>query len=207
MRIKILLAVALIGFSALGISTVVHRDNKLKFQQVELQSKQAEIKQLQLDYQVLDKKQTEVEKKNDTSQEELNKLKQEKEELLKRQEELEQQLSVKKQQQTIAQSKIDSRASVTATASASTVNCGDNQYKQYIYQKESGCHTCKINGGAVDCWYTGNRAFGIGQATDGKVLHCGGDFACQDAWFSNYAVSRYGSWEGAYNFWIQNHWW
>lgn len=78
-------------------------------------------------------------------------------------------------------------------------NCGDNMYKQYIYQKESGCRTNAVN--SIGCR-------GIGQACPGSKLPCSNsDFACQDAWFSNYAIQRYGSWEAAYNFWLRNHWW
>ena len=78
-------------------------------------------------------------------------------------------------------------------------NCGDNVYKQYIYQHESGCRTDAVN--SIGC-------FGIGQNCSGDVRNsCGVDFSCQDAWFSNYAISRYGSWEAAYNFWLSNRWW
>lgn len=78
-------------------------------------------------------------------------------------------------------------------------NCGDNQYKQFIYQHESGCNTAAVN--SIGCK-------GIGQACPGsKIAHCGNDFACQDKWFSNYAIQRYGSWAAAYNFWVANNWW
>lgn len=78
-------------------------------------------------------------------------------------------------------------------------NCGDNPYKQFIYQHESGCRTNAIN--PLGC-------AGIGQACPGSKLPCSlADFACQDAYFTNYAVSRYGSWEGAYNAWLRQGWW
>ncbi|CAB4182770.1 hypothetical protein UFOVP1439_41 [uncultured Caudovirales phage] len=83
----------------------------------------------------------------------------------------------------------------------SVVNCGDNVYKQYIYQHESGCRTDAVN--SIGCT-------GIGQACPGsKIRNVCPDlnFACQDAWFSNYAIQRYGSWAGAYQFWVNNHWW
>lgn len=84
-------------------------------------------------------------------------------------------------------------------AQGSTGNCGDNQYKQFIYQKESGCNTGARNAGGC---------FGIGQACPGsKIAHCGTDFACQDAWFSGYAQSRYGGWANAYNAWRAQGWW
>lgn len=79
-------------------------------------------------------------------------------------------------------------------------NCGDNVYKQYIYQKESGCRTNAINASSGAC--------GIGQALPCSKLPCSlSDWACQDRWFSNYAIQRYGSWEAAYNFWRANSWW
>jgi hypothetical protein len=65
--------------------------------------------------------------------------------------------------------------------------------------KESGCRTNAIN--PIGC-------YGIGQSCPrDKIAHCGDDFTCQDEWFSNYAVQRYGSWKGAYEFWLANHWW
>lgn len=83
--------------------------------------------------------------------------------------------------------------------------CGDNQYAAYIYGKESGgavpgmCNTTATNAGGC---------FGIGQACPGsKVAHCGADYACQNAWFTNYAIGRYGSWAAAYNFHKANNWW
>jgi len=92
-------------------------------------------------------------------------------------------------------------AEIPKPSVVSQVNCGDNVYKQYIYQHESGCRTDAVN--SIGCT-------GIGQACPGsKIRNACPDlnFACQDAWFSNYAVQRYGSWERAYNFWVQNRWW
>lgn len=78
--------------------------------------------------------------------------------------------------------------------------CGDNFYANYIYMHESGCRTHNPNGLGCD---------GIGQACPAsKVIGpCGYDYACQNAWFTNYAIGRYGSWAGAYQFWVANHWW
>lgn len=86
----------------------------------------------------------------------------------------------------------------TPTTAVGTINCGDNPYKQYIYQHESGCNTAARN--SIGC-------YGIGQSCPAtKIAQCGTDFACQDAWFSNYA-NKYGGWAGAYQFWLRNHWW
>jgi len=89
---------------------------------------------------------------------------------------------------------------VAQTAPSPVVSgCGDNSYAAYIYSKESGCRTTARN--ASGC-------YGIGQACPGsKVAHCGADYACQNAWFTDYAMRRYGSWANAYNFHKANGWW
>lgn len=74
----------------------------------------------------------------------------------------------------------------------------DNQYKAFIYQKESGNNPAAVN--SIGCR-------GLGQACPGSKLPCGNDYACQDAYFTNYAIGRYGSWAGAYNFWVTHSWW
>jgi len=85
-----------------------------------------------------------------------------------------------------------------ATPSPGIGGCGDNVYKQFIYQHESGCDVNAVN-------YLGCR--GIGQACPGSKLPCGADFACQDAYFTEYANERYGGWEQAYNAWVAQGWW
>lgn len=78
-------------------------------------------------------------------------------------------------------------------------NCGDNPYKQFIYQHESGCRTDAVN--SIGC-------AGLGQACPGSKLPCSlSDWVCQDNYFSNYAIQRYGSWANAYNFWQSHRWW
>lgn len=98
----------------------------------------------------------------------------------------------------------------TASASVSSggglrSGCGDNQYAAYIYGQESGgrvtgmCNTTAMNAGGC---------FGIGQACPGSnVAHCGSDYACQNEWFTGYALGRYGSWAAAYDFHRSNNWW
>jgi len=76
--------------------------------------------------------------------------------------------------------------------------CGDNEYAHFIYMKESGCRTTAVN--SIGCR-------GIGQACPGSKLPCGDDYACQNAWFTTYALERYGSWANAHAFWLQHSWW
>lgn len=85
-----------------------------------------------------------------------------------------------------------------------------NDYKMFIYMHESGNVPCKINGGAINCGYIGSLACGLGQALPCAKLTAVcplSDYNCQDAWFTNYAYSRYGGWEQSYNFWLQHRWW
>ena len=78
------------------------------------------------------------------------------------------------------------------------------EFKAKIYQHESGNEPCKINGGAIDCEYDGDRACGIGQALPCQkltaVCHLS-DYACQDKWFTGYMLERYGSWAKAWEYW------
>lgn len=86
----------------------------------------------------------------------------------------------------------------TQVTDPSITNCGDNIYKQFIYKHESGCNTGSVNAGGCR---------GLGQACPGSKLPCGNDFACQDAYFSQYAQSRYGGWPQAYQAWLAQGWW
>lgn len=96
---------------------------------------------------------------------------------------------------------------VATTAAATTPvgqtysGCGDNFYANYIYMHESGCSTYNPNPSSGAC--------GLGQAEPCSKLEsaCPGmDYACENAWFTSYA-NKYGGWAGAYDFWVNNHWW
>lgn len=75
-----------------------------------------------------------------------------------------------------------------------------NAYKAFIYDHESGNNPAAINPQSGAC--------GLGQALPCSKLPCSlSDYPCQDAWFSSYAVTTYGSWAGAYDFWLAHSWW
>jgi len=79
------------------------------------------------------------------------------------------------------------------------IGCGSDPMMAKIYQLESGCNTGAYN-------YLGCR--GLGQACPGSKLPCSdSDWTCQDNWFRNYAVERYGSIYNAYIFRINHNWW
>ena len=72
--------------------------------------------------------------------------------------------------------------------------------KAFIYMKESGNNPGAINRSSGAC--------GLGQALPCSKMGCSlSDYACQDAWFTNYMRSRYGTWANAKAFWLAHHWW
>lgn len=91
------------------------------------------------------------------------------------------------------------KAAPAAPPQATAPQVTGNYAKDYIYAHESGNNPSATN--SLGC-------YGLGQDCNGVVRsQCGADWACQDEYFSGYAMRRYGSWEAAYNFWVNNHWW
>ena len=85
------------------------------------------------------------------------------------------------------------------TTARSSYPVSSNAAKAFIYARESGNNPNATNP---------NGCYGLGQDCNGVVRSmCGADYACQDAYFTRYAMSRYGSWAGAYAFWQSHHWW
>lgn len=84
-------------------------------------------------------------------------------------------------------------------ATAMTAPLPDDAAKAFIYSHESGNNPSATNP---------HGCYGLGQDCNGRVRAlCGADYACQDAYFNNYASSRYGSWSGAEAFWQTHGWW
>lgn len=116
------------------------------------------------------------------------------EELNKKLEETQKQLEAKRASKTVY-----AASAPAPVITGGTTNCGTDPYMAQIYMRESGCRTNALN--SIGC-------FGIGQSCPAsKIAHCGTDFACQDAWFKSYAISRYGSYAGAWSAWQSKHWW
>jgi hypothetical protein len=84
-------------------------------------------------------------------------------------------------------------------------------YKAQIYNLESGNDPCAVYPGIHgDCGYTGSLACGLGGADPCTKLtvDCSlSDYACEDNFFTQYMLDRYGSWEAAYAFHIANGYW
>lgn len=73
-------------------------------------------------------------------------------------------------------------------------------YVDYVVSRESGWNPNATNKSSGAC--------GLVQALPcSKVPGNGYDPVDNLRWANGYATGRYGSWSGAYNFWINNHWW
>ncbi|WP_337003131.1 MULTISPECIES: transglycosylase SLT domain-containing protein [unclassified Microbacterium] len=76
----------------------------------------------------------------------------------------------------------------------------DWQFVNYIVSRESGWNPNATNRSSGAC--------GLVQALPcSKVPGNGYNPVDNLRWGTGYATGRYGSWEGAYNFWTKNHWW
>jgi hypothetical protein len=81
---------------------------------------------------------------------------------------------------------------------------GDYTYVNYIVMKESGWRPFAQE--------PNTHAYGLCQSLPAsKMASMGADFmtnpVTQLKWCNQYAVSRYGSWAGAYSAWLRQHWW
>ncbi|PKI93297.1 hypothetical protein CW368_00545 [Actinomycetales bacterium SN12] len=84
--------------------------------------------------------------------------------------------------------------------SAAGIASSDWPYVDYIVSKESGWNPNATNKSSGAC--------GLVQALPcSKVPGNGYNPVDNLRWGNGYAVGRYGSWAGAYNFWSRNHWW
>ena len=95
------------------------------------------------------------------------------------------------------------KASIMAAAG---IRSSDYGYVDYIISHEGGW------GGATKYNHSGSGAYGLCQALPGsKMASAGSDWqtnpVTQLKWCSGYATGRYGSWAGAYNYWIAHHYW
>lgn len=85
---------------------------------------------------------------------------------------------------------------------AAGISPGDYAYVDYIFSRES-----RWNAAAV----SPNGYYGLGQTSLARLSaacpNWQSDPVCQTRLFTSYATGRYGSWEGAYNFWLSRHWW
>lgn len=193
----------LLGFSMIAIRHIDHLNDGIEIKKIELKDNSAKLKLLNSKYDHLN---TELNKKDADKA----KLEKQLQDLQKEREKLQADLQAKldaKQRDIAAKAQ---SAATAAVAGQKVYAASGVSAKDFIYSHESGNSPCKINGGAIDCAYQGERACGIGQALPCSKLRavCSlADYACQDQFFTSYMQSRYGSWENAQAFWLANRWW
>ncbi len=206
-RITIVFGALLVGiFGIIGYQDAVRTWH-------DLQERETTIETLNIEYEQLNDELDTTKETQEQSQEEVEKLKQEKTDLELKREELEKELQAKKAEESrlaIASQNVINKATNTAVTSAASgpmTGCGDNQYAAFIYGVESGG---RVTGNCNPAAVNPNGCLGIGQACPGSKLTavCPNlDYACQNEFFTAYAVSRYGSWAGAYTAWHNQGWW
>ena len=191
--LKPFVAVLVVAFAALAIHSVTTTNNRLELRQVELKSSTTQLKTLQVKYDHLNEQLNKALQDGQTTDQQLKQLQDEKQQLEKEKADLEQQVSLKKAQQ----QKSVASVGVSATAYAAT---DPNTDKLYIYMRESGNNPGAINASSGAC--------GLGQALPCSKMPCSlTDYACQDNYFTGYALARYGSWSAARAFWDAHNWW
>jgi hypothetical protein len=103
------------------------------------------------------------------------------------------------EQEKLASKVIEPSKPKTAPSVPKQATGSEAEAKMFIYMKESGNRPEARNAGGCR---------GLGQACPGSKLPCSdSDYACQDAWFTNYCISRYGTWVNAKAFWLSHSWW
>jgi hypothetical protein len=88
---------------------------------------------------------------------------------------------------------------------AAGIAAADYGFVEYIVSHESGWQVSVSN-------YSGSGAYGLGQALPAsKMAPYGADYltnpVTQLRWAQAYAVNRYGSWQGAYEYWTAHSVW
>ena len=94
-------------------------------------------------------------------------------------------------------------ASSDSLMAAAGISASDYYYVSFIVSHEGGW------GGVETYNAAGSGAYGLCQALPGsKMASAGADWATnpvtQLEWCNSYALSRYGSWYGAYEYWLAN---
>ena len=188
-----LVVVILLTVGLIGLRHIDKLNDGIKLKEIEIQDNSVKLK-------LLDKKYDELNKDLEKTGADKQKLEQDLQNLQEERLRLEKALQAKvrqKEADRLAQAQKAVKQAVS-TPKAYASSC--DSAKACIYQKESGNNPGAINKSSGAC--------GLGQAWPCGKMKCSlSDYACQDAFFTNYAVTRYGSWEQAWAFWQNHRWW
>lgn len=214
--IKVVISILIVVAVAVGINNIVNTNKELD---LNLQESSTKLEELNSKHIKINQELEKSKKTNELTQEQKNKLEEEKKILEQQKTELEQQLQAKREaKQKVASMSITSGKSTSATSvktqtasitgdkntwlSQSGIPQSEWTYVDYIVNRESSWNPNAVNASSGAC--------GLMQFLPCSPQKAGADWnnpvsALQRG--NNYAVSRYGSWQGAYNFWVSNHWW
>lgn len=192
----VLFATVIVAFSLRTVHEAQTDNQMLKLREIKLKNTHLELQNLELDYQRLqaDKATTEQQKEAEIKR------------LQEREAQLEKDLQARRLLKA-QESKVYAAEEVrplTAPLRASESYPTPSGAKGLIYSHESGNRLTAINKSSGAC--------GLGQSWPCSKLakacpNWRTDYACQDKWFTNYCMNRYGSWEAARNFWLKNNYW
>lgn len=190
-KLQIVLAVLLlVTFAGLAIYGVIHNRQKIHIQNIQLESKDFKLQQIESQFKEINSKYEQEIDRKDSDQQKLK----EYEDKIRQLESDYKALEVSKAAEKAEQQRLANAAPhLSGTAYAATGCNTGNAAKDFIYMKESGCNPGAVNPGGCR---------GLGQACPGSKLPCGNDYACQDAYFTNYMLNRYGTWEAAKAHWL-----
>lgn len=195
-RLLITLAVAaILGTAMVGLHHIDRLNDGIKLKEIELQDNSLRLKLLDKKYEELNKNLEKTGADKAKVEEQLKQLQIERDKLEK---DLQAKAEAKKRD--IAAQAQKAVVAAVETPKAYASNCGDA--KSCIYAKESGNNPSAINRSSGAC--------GLGQAWPCSKLRLScslTDYECQDAFFTKYAVDRYGSWDNAWSFWQLHNWW
>jgi hypothetical protein len=202
----VVVALNLLLFIGLCVNNVNNSKHKLQINTIKLKSTEAQLIELNAQYDELLKSQTHNQAEKEQQLKKIQELENEKKRL-------ESELQAKRQQYLAQSQKLNTAAQnasgtqkVQAAGSklewlkASGIPESEWQYVDYIISKESGWNPLARN--------ASSGAGGLPQALPYSKTGCAwGDAVCQLKWANSYAISRYGSWARAYNFWVSNRYW
>lgn len=195
-RLLITLAVAaILGTAMVGLHHIDRLNDGIKLKEIELQDNSLRLKLLDKKYEELNKNLEKTGADKAKVEEQLKQLQIERDKLEK---DLQAKAEAKKRD--IAAQAQKAVVAAVETPKAYASSCGDA--KSCIYAKESGNNPSAINRSSGAC--------GLGQAWPCSKLRLScslTDYECQDAFFTKYAVDRYGSWDNAWSFWQLHNWW
>lgn len=203
--IATIIVAALLGITMFTVKHTQTLNNAIKIKQIELKDNAAKL-------QLLDDKYQKLNDNLNKAGTDKQKLEKDLEDLQKERDKLKQDLKAKLDAK---QKDIATRAENALGAPQTAYAATGNFYKDYIYSHESGNCPTKWQGqtscpsGYTQLYDPSTQGIGYGlcQSTPAiKMASAGADwqtsYATQDKWCTDYMLSRYGSWEAAYNHWL-----